>query len=138
MGMNKLTVILLIVPLFLIASMTELHAYIIYQDISISSSPNPVGSGARALGMGGAFIGIADDATAASWNPSGLIQLEKPEVSVVGAYVLNGQDFSTDSNTEIENNFNDDFTNLNYVSASLPFNIGNRNMVVSLNYQRLN
>ncbi|MCJ7810524.1 MAG: hypothetical protein MUP26_09715, partial [Desulfobulbaceae bacterium] len=43
--------------------------------MEIPSSPNPVGSGARALGMGGAFIAIADDATAASWNPAGLIQL---------------------------------------------------------------
>lgn len=36
------------------------------------------------MGMGGAFIAIADDATAASWNPSGLAVLERPEVSVVG------------------------------------------------------
>ena len=56
------------------------------QSVGIASSPNPVGSGARALGMGGAFIGVADDATAASWNPGGLIQLETPEISIVGAY----------------------------------------------------
>ena len=49
----------------------------------ITSSPNVVGSGARALGMGGAFIAIADDATAASWNPGGLTQLERPEMSLV-------------------------------------------------------
>ena len=34
--------------------------------LSQTSSFNPVGSGARAVGMGGAFIGMADDATAAS------------------------------------------------------------------------
>lgn len=28
--------------------------------------------GARALGMGGAFVGVADDATAVHWNPAGL------------------------------------------------------------------
>jgi hypothetical protein len=28
-----------------------------------------LGSGARAFGMGGAFLARADDATAASWNP---------------------------------------------------------------------
>ena len=44
-----------------------------------------VGSGARAFGMGGAFIAVADDATAASWNPAGLSQLEKPELSGVFA-----------------------------------------------------
>lgn len=37
--------------------------------------------GARALGMGGAFIGLADDASAAYTNPAGLTQLVSPEVS---------------------------------------------------------
>ncbi|MCP4374393.1 MAG: hypothetical protein GY797_40770 [Deltaproteobacteria bacterium] len=38
--------------------------------------------GARANGMGGAFIGLADDATAAYTNPAGLTILTEPEVSV--------------------------------------------------------
>ena len=38
--------------------------------------------GARANGMGGAFIGLADDATAAYTNPAGLTILTKPEVSI--------------------------------------------------------
>lgn len=38
--------------------------------------------GARALGMGGAFIAIADDATASEANPAGLTILTRPEVSV--------------------------------------------------------
>lgn len=37
--------------------------------------------GARALGMGGAFLGLADDASAAYANPAGLTQLVTPEVS---------------------------------------------------------
>jgi long-subunit fatty acid transport protein len=41
------------------------------------------GSGARALGMGGAFLARADDATAASWNPAGLSYLRLPELSAV-------------------------------------------------------
>lgn len=41
------------------------------------------GSGARALGMAGAFLARADDATAASWNPAGLSYLRRPEVSFV-------------------------------------------------------
>lgn len=43
-----------------------------------------VGSGARAFGMGGAFLARADDATAASWNPAGLSYLRRTEVSLVG------------------------------------------------------
>jgi long-chain fatty acid transport protein len=37
--------------------------------------------GARALGMGGAFVGLADDATAAVANPAGLVVLQRPELS---------------------------------------------------------
>src|SRR5438128_132046 len=44
----------------------------------------PVGAGARAMGMGGAFIAIADDATAASWNPAGLALLDRAQVSFAG------------------------------------------------------
>ncbi|HVS64256.1 MAG TPA: outer membrane protein transport protein [Thermoanaerobaculia bacterium] len=38
--------------------------------------------GARAVGMGGSFIGIADDATAAEANPAGLVNLSRPEASI--------------------------------------------------------
>ncbi len=43
-----------------------------------------VGAGARAYGMGGAFLSRADDATAASWNPAGLSYLRRPEVTAAG------------------------------------------------------
>lgn len=38
--------------------------------------------GARSLGLGGAFIGSANDATAAWSNPAGLVNLFQPEVSL--------------------------------------------------------
>jgi len=38
------------------------------------------GLGAKALGMGGAFASVADDASAAYWNPAGLIQPEKGQL----------------------------------------------------------
>jgi len=40
------------------------------------------GVGARALGIAGAFAGIADDAGAVYWNPAGLALLIKPELTV--------------------------------------------------------
>lgn len=40
--------------------------------------------GAKSLAMGGAFVGLADDATAAFANPAGLLWLPQPEVSVEG------------------------------------------------------
>ncbi len=40
--------------------------------------------GARSMGFGGAFVAPADDATAAFANPAGLVQLNRPEVSIEG------------------------------------------------------
>lgn len=38
--------------------------------------------GARSMGMGGAFLGLADDASAAESNPAGLTILRAPEISI--------------------------------------------------------
>ena len=40
--------------------------------------------GARSMGFGGAFVALADDATAAFSNPAGLTQLLEPEISIEG------------------------------------------------------
>ena len=37
---------------------------------------NFLGGGARARGMGGAYLGISDDAYAVTWNPAGLVYNE--------------------------------------------------------------
>lgn len=47
--------------------------------------------GARSLAMGGAFVGLADDATAALANPAGLRRLSRSEFSVEGRF----RDFQT-------------------------------------------
>ncbi len=44
-----------------------------------------IGVGARALGMGSAFAGLADDGTAAFWNPAGLATLASHEVTAMHA-----------------------------------------------------
>jgi long-chain fatty acid transport protein len=107
------------------------------QRVEIPSSPNPVGSGARALGMGGAFIAVADDATAASWNPGGLIQLEKPEISLVAAFVYRNEDNHFGTNPEASGSQPITAWNINYLSVAYPFSLLDHNMVVSLNYQYL-
>ena len=45
-----------------------------------------VNPGARSLGLGGAFTGLADDATSAFTNPAGLRFLTRPEISIEGRY----------------------------------------------------
>jgi long-subunit fatty acid transport protein len=128
---------ILLFLIIMIASLNSgLQAATLFQQVGIASTPSPVGSGARAAGMGGAFIAIADDATAASWNPSGLIQLERPELSIVGQYFYNKEDFSSNIKPEINNSNDTDRTDLNYFSFTYPFHFY-RNMVVSINYQNL-
>lgn len=50
----------------------------IFQEFKFNFSP----PGARAAAMGKAFIGLADDTTAAETNPAGLTTLLTPEFSV--------------------------------------------------------
>jgi len=105
--------------------------------IEIPSSFNPVGSGARAIGMGGAFIGVADDATAASWNPGGLTQLLLPEISFVSTYTNRKESLKIVKHPEASNVFRISDTDITFFSATYPFFIAKRNMVLSLTYQRL-
>jgi long-subunit fatty acid transport protein len=105
--------------------------------LNFATSPSPVGSGARAQGKAIAFIGVADDATAASHNPGGLVQLERPEFSIVGSYFarFERQDVSV-PDTVVDDQALDSFE-LNYLSIAYPFQLLRRNIVVSINYQRL-
>ena len=54
------------------------------------------GAGARALGMGRTFVGIADDATATYWNSAGLVQIKQDEVTALYAslYEQTGYSFA--------------------------------------------
>lgn len=52
------------------------------------------GVGARALGMGGAFSGLADDVTAAVWNPAGLAQISGLEIGSQYAFLSLDRQFS--------------------------------------------
>jgi len=107
------------------------------QELEISVSPTPVGSGARAAGMADAFVAVADDATAASWNPAGLVQLERPEFSVVGAYNGVAEALRANHHDEFESHPYTDNLDLNYLSVAypLPVLVLGRNVCVSLNYQ---
>lgn len=57
------------------------------EDIYAQFQFNFITPGARATAMGGAFIGLADDATAAATNPAGLTALQEPEVSAEYKYI---------------------------------------------------
>ncbi len=113
---------------------TKSHA----QDLNFSVSPSPVGSGARAAGMADAFVAVADDATAASWNPAGLVQLERPEISIVGQYNRIWEKFESGMHPETDSTHRSDELALNFLSVAYPLPTlpGGRNATISLNYQR--
>jgi len=95
-----------------------------------------LGSGARAFGMGGAFLARADDATAASWNPAGLSYLRRPEFTVVGARnsftrLPTGAGFTR----FLEDRFAG--STLDFAAATYPMEIGPASGSVQLSFQRV-
>ncbi len=93
------------------------------------------GNGARAAGMGNAFTGLADDATAISWNAAGLTQLYSPEASVIGRFGFGSLDpdyQNVDVSVETGSTFQ-----LNFASLAIPFSAGNINIVGGVAYRRM-
>lgn len=65
--------------------------------------------GARSVGMAGAFVAIADDATASQANPAGLTTLTRPEVSIEGrgwnffsSYIPRGHAYGSPTNIGVD------------------------------------
>src|SRR5262249_58274528 len=86
--MRKLFILIALVTVPLAAQNTDIESLAGLQ----FNFGNP---GARSLGMGGAFLGLADDASAAEANPAGVTILRKPEVSIEARSWLEQQIFST-------------------------------------------
>lgn len=100
-----------------------------------------VGSGARAFGMGGAFLARADDATAASWNPAGLSYLRRTEVSVVGVHndfwqsipkvnQVGGVSEKVDTQDRLQGTVAD------FLGVAYPLRIKERSGAIQVSYQR--
>ena len=60
------------------------------EDTRYSGDSLLLGAGARAQGMGSAYVAISDDATAVYWNPAGLSQLGRPELHFQHAEQIGG------------------------------------------------
>jgi long-chain fatty acid transport protein len=99
---------------------------------------NFVNPGARSLGMGGAFLGLADDSTAAYTNPAGLGQLSRKEFSIEGRWTNfstrsvrggrfdgtpTGIGLDTQSGLDMQET-DESVTNLAFVSFALPLEHG--------------
>ena len=103
---------------------------------------NRTGSGARAAGMANAFIAISDDGTAASWNPAGLGQLRKPELSLVTTTIgrtLSRAGFRTldDLNTFSSAASSYSTTDLDFASLAVPMTLGGKPVTLQAAWRRL-
>ena len=128
---------ILILALVIVVMQFEQTSFAQLTPPNINSTPLPVGSGARAIGQGSAFIAVADDATAASWNPGALMQLERPELSVVGSFLSTQQDFDPGSTGWSLGDEAVSRGDLNYASVAYPFRVFRKNFVAALNYQQI-
>ncbi len=102
------------------------------------------GDGARAIGTGGAFIAIADDASAVSYNPAGLSQLLRPEGSLVVQGITRDLSFTGatgqvgTSPTSFEDTQNSDrHARPTFASFALPWKRDGLNTVLLFSYQRI-
>jgi len=73
--------VLIIIQVLLMATIISGTAFSAYDDIGI---------GARPLGMGGAFVAIADDCNASAYNPAGIGYARKPEVGFTHIILFSG------------------------------------------------
>ena len=99
---------------------------------------NFVNPGARSLGMGGAFIGLADDSTAAYTNPAGLAQLTRKEFAAEARHtgystesVRGGRYYGAPTGIGIDTvagldtqETESDVTNLSFLSFAFPVHNG--------------
>jgi len=110
----------------------------LFQDeLDLQASLNVVqGSGARALGMGGAFLARADDATAASWNPAGLSYLRLPELSFVWLHgSLNSQ--ARDAANTLVTRDERSGSAPDFVAVAFPYSLGRTSGSAQISYQRV-
>jgi hypothetical protein len=99
----KKTLHMRIIPILCIISLLFISPASAQKTAKYAGEFISVGTGSRALGMGGAFVAVAEGSIASYWNPAGLIQLEYPEIQLMYAERFKG------------------VVKYNYATAAMPF-----------------
>jgi len=98
---------------------------------------NLLGGGARARGMGGAFIGVSDDPSAASWNPAGLTQLDKYQMGATLYFINPSLKYTTTySDSDFPNSLKQNKASISFGSVIIPFKLYQKEVVGSVLYNR--
>ena len=95
---------------------------------------NTFGLGARAMGMGGAFLGIADDFTALYWNPAGLAQIKKFEL--FGGFSHSETDVETQFTSDRVTKADRSKTRPNAIGLVYPLYAARGGVALALGYNR--
>jgi len=106
-----------------------------YTDDALRLSTEGTGVGARALGMGGAYTGVASDYSAIFWNPAGLSQAVRAEFSLGLSYLNNGNT-GTFFNTPDQYTVNG--TTLNSLGLVFPIPVRRGGAAIAFGYDREN
>lgn len=137
--------LVLILGLFLIVgadgmAQTDIRDELPYLLDPLPSNLDFTGGGARAKGMGNAFIGVSDDISAISWNPAGLYRINDPYEQPVLSLGLNVFKSNSDYtfmafNERFENSAR--FTDVDLASFLAPVRIKGHPFVVAGSYTQL-
>lgn len=93
-----------------------------------------LGVGARAMGMGGAYVGVADDYTAMYWNPAGLGQLRRMEVNLGFSH---NKTVNTSTFLGNETKTEDTFSRLNSLGITIPVPTYQGSLVFGIGYNKV-
>ena len=98
---------------------------------------NFYGSGARALAMGNAFVGLSNDENSGTWNPAGIWVIESPVVSFTYLHYA-PVGVLTDGITPLATNIRMNVKTLASFAFATPVRIKGQPWVFNFNYLRNN
>jgi len=97
---------------------------------------DPVNVGARASAMGGAYIGLADDASAVYWNPAGLAGLNRTEwqITARSRKDILETDFQVGTMTDTKKDHS--HFGVSFAGLAVPFELYDKKMAFAIGYMR--
>jgi opacity protein-like surface antigen len=100
---------------------------------------NFLGGGARARGMGGAYLGVSDDAFAGTWNPAGLVYNEGVLLSMNYSYSRVGLDldYGPAGQSVLAAEGDENISNISAAAFISPLAIMEKEFIVSVFYNRV-
>ena len=117
---------LVLLSVFTVQAQNEAAAELLFRG-------SEIGVGSRAIGMGGAYVGVADDYSAIFWNPAGLGQLRRMEFNVGFSH-----NSAENSAQYLGNSLDNDrsFTRLNSIGFVFPVPTYRGSLVFGIGYNK--